>query len=116
MPGLHRPRFASLFVAVAICSAVGCTGATDISELLSHGEQYNGEEVKVRGTVTNSVRIPLVDIRIYNVQDGTGEVVVLTSGPLPDRGDKVSVKGTFNTLGSVNGRSLGPHITVGRAE
>jgi hypothetical protein len=68
--------------------------------------------VKIRGTVTNAVRIPIVDIRIYNVQDGTGEVVVLTSGPLPSRGDKVSVKGTFSTLGSANGRSLGPHIRV----
>jgi hypothetical protein len=112
----HHTRLATLLVAVAACGTVGCTGATEIDKLLSNPEQYNGEEVKVRGTVTNAVRIPLVDIRIYHVQDATGEVVVLTSEELPSRGDEVSVKGTFSTLGSVNGRGLGPHIRVGRAE
>jgi hypothetical protein len=73
-------------------------------------ERYDGQEVKVRGTVQSAVRIPFVDIRVYNVEDGTGEMVVLTSGTLPRRGDRVTVNGTFSTLGSVNGRSLGPHI------
>jgi hypothetical protein len=113
---LHRTRLATLLVAVAVCSTVGCTGATEIGQLLSQPEGYDGEEVKIRGTVTSAVRLPLVDIRIYNVQDGTGEVVVLTSGPLPSRGDRVSVKGIFSTLGTVNGRSLGPHIRAEGAE
>lgn len=112
MSRLHRTGFATLLVLVTACGAVGCTRATEISVLLSDAERYDGEKVKVRGTVNNAVRIPLVDLRIYNVEDGTGEVVVLTSGSLPSRGDRVTVTGTFTTLGSVNGRSLGPHIRV----
>jgi hypothetical protein len=113
---LHRNRLATLLLALAACSIVSCTAATDIGDLLSDAERYDGQEVKIRGTVRNAVRIPLVDIRLYNVADGTGEVVVLTSGPLPSRGDRVTVKGTFSTLGSVNGQSLGPHIRVEGAE
>jgi hypothetical protein len=112
----HRTRITALLIALVACATVGCTGATDIGELLSEAERYDGREVKIRGTVTQAVRIPLVDIRLYNVQDETGEVVVLTSGTLPSRGDKVSVRGTFSSLGSVNGRSVGPHIRTDRAE
>lgn len=112
----YRVRLATLAVLLAACLTASCTGATDISDLLSNAEQYDGKEVRVRGTVRNVVRIPLVDIRLYNVDDGTGEVVVLTSGALPSRGDRVTVKGTFSSLGSVNGQSVGPHIRVEGSE
>jgi hypothetical protein len=107
---LHPTELATLLVAAAAFSAAGCTRATDIGDLLADAEHYDGRDVKVRGTVKSSVRIPLVELRIYNVVDETGEVVVITSGPLPRRGERVTVTGTFSTLGSVNGQSLGPHI------
>jgi hypothetical protein len=112
----HRTRLAALLIVLATCTTAGCTGATDIRELLSNAERFDGRTVKIRGTVTDVIRIPLIDIRIYNVRDRTGEMVVVTSGALPSRGDRVSVKGTFSTLGSVNGRSVGPHIRTDRAE
>ena len=112
MAPVHRTRLCPLLLAVAALGAGACTGTTKIDELLSNPDRYDGEEVKVRGTVRNTVSIPFLEVRIYNVQDNTGEVVVLTSGALPNRGDKITVHGTFSTLGSVNGRSFGPHIKV----
>ena len=61
--------------------------------------------------VTNSFGIPLVPFQLYSVDDGSGEITVVSqSGRSPSKGSRVQVKGKVNELGVFGGRSIGLHL------
>jgi hypothetical protein len=67
--------------------------------------------VSITGTVTSSWGIPLLPFQLYNVDDGSGEITVLSnSGRTPARGTRVEVKGKINEFATFGGRSIGLHI------
>lgn len=69
------------------------------------------KSVRARGVVTNSWGIPLVPFQLYNVDDGRGEITVLSrSGRTPARGTRVQVKGKVNEVAVFGGRSVGLHL------
>src|SRR5688500_16957411 len=103
-------------LAVALLSAFVLTGCAArgvrIAELKDQPTKYATKSVSVTGTVTNSWGIPLVPFQLYNVDDGSGEITVVSrSGRAPARGTRVEVKGKVNELAVLGGRSLGMHIT-----
>ena len=63
------------------------------------------------GVVTSSWGLPLVPYRFYRVDDGTGEVTVLSqSTRMPGKGEHVRVKGKVQDVAVFGGRALGLHI------
>ncbi len=55
--------------------------------------------------------MPLVPLRLYKVDDGTGEVTVVSqNGRVPTRGAHVRVKGRVNEVATLGGQSIGLHI------
>src|SRR5438132_13546837 len=83
----------------------------DIADLQRHPGRYQDRTVSVSGVVTQSWGLPLVPFRFYKVDDGTGQVTVLSqSSRMPAQGERVRVKGRVNELAMVGGRSLGLHI------
>ena len=50
----------------------------DISELQRHPGRYQDRTVSISGIVTNSWGVPMVPFRFYKVDDGTGELTVLS--------------------------------------
>jgi hypothetical protein len=106
---------ASRLVPVAVLSAVlvaGCAArSVQIGQLKSQPDRYDDKTVSVTGVVTNSYGIPLVPFQVYQVDDGTGEITVLSrSGRSPSKGARVQVTGKINEIGVFGGRSLGLHI------
>ena len=102
-------------VAVALLSAFVITGCAArgvrIAELKDQPTKYATKSVSVTGVVTNSWGIPLVPFQLYNVDDGSGEITIVSrSGRAPARGTRVEVKGKVNELAVFGGRSLGMHI------
>ena len=98
-----------LLVAVVIsgCAARGVR----ISELKDRPDKYDDRSVSVSGTVTRSWGIPLVPFQLYNVDDGTGEIAVLSrSGRAPANGTRVDVRGKLSEVAVLGGRSIGLHI------
>jgi uncharacterized protein YceK len=82
---------------------------TSVAELKYNPARYEDKTVSIRGVVTSSWGIPLVNL--YKVDDGTGEVTVLSqSGRVPPRGARVQVKGRVNEIAVFGGRSIGLHI------
>src|SRR5438445_6834769 len=66
----------------------------DIADLQRHPGRYQDQTVSISGVVTTSWGLPLVPFRLYKVDDGTGEVTVLSEGlRLPATGERVRVKG-----------------------
>ena len=52
----------------------------NISDLKSNPGRYQDRTVNIDGVVTSSWGVPLVPFRMYKVDDGTGEVTVLSQG------------------------------------
>jgi hypothetical protein len=83
----------------------------DIVDLQRHPGRYADRTVSISGVVTNSWGLPLVPFRFYKVDDGTGEVTVLSqSARMPAKGERVRVKGRVQDVAVFGGRPLGLHI------
>lgn len=101
-----------LAVILAVVLLAGCAARqVRIVELKDQPTKYNDKSVRVTGRVTNSFGIPLVPFQVYNVDDGTGEIAVVSrSGRAPATGTRVEVKGKVSEVAVIGGRSIGLHI------
>ena len=100
---------------IAVLSAFLITGCAArgvrIAELKDQPDKYDDKTVSITGVVTSSWGIPLVPFQLYNVDDGSGEITVLSrSGRSPNKGARVEVKGRINEFAVFGGRSVGLHI------
>lgn len=83
----------------------------DIADLRRHPGRYQDRTVSVSGVVTNAWGVPLLPFRFYKVDDGTGEVTVLSQGPrTPATGEHVRVKGRVEDVAVIGGTPLGLHL------
>jgi len=100
-------------VIVAALLLSGCAArSVRIGDLKVDPGRYDDRAVKVTGVVTNSWGVPLLPFQFYSIDDGTGEITVLsrsTSSP-PAKGARVQVRGTVGQVASMGGRTLGLHI------
>jgi len=103
-------KFAPLALALALLA--GCaTGHPKIADLKFNPGRYQNHAVTVDGVVTSSWGVPLVPFKMYKVDDGTGEVTVVSQdGRAPTKGARVSVKGRVTEFASFGGQSLGLHL------
>lgn len=83
----------------------------DIIELQRNPGRYTDRTVSVSGVVTSSWGVPFVPFRFYKVDDGTGEVTVLSQGQrTPGEGEHVRVRGRVEDVAMIGGRAMGLHI------
>ncbi len=104
-----------LLIVLALSATLGGCALSlrnpDIADLQRHPGRYQDRTVSVSGVVTNSWGLPLVPFRFYKVDDGTGQVTILSQGSrLPAAGERVRVKGRVEDVAVIGGRPLGLHI------
>jgi len=101
-------------LSVAVLGAfliTGCATGVRIADLQNRPDKYDHRDVSVKGVVTSSFGVPLVPFQMYKVDDGSGEITVLSRGSrAPRKGSRVQVKGRVNELGTFGGSSVGLHI------
>ena len=104
--------FAALALALAVSACAGTLRNPDISDVKRNAGAYSDRTVTVDGTVTSSWGVPLVPFKMYKVDDGTGEITVLSRGGnrTPSRGSHVKVKGVVRDVAMFNGMPLGLHL------
>ena len=90
----------------------GCAArSVRIAELKDQPDRYDDKTVSISGTVTRSWGIPLVPFQLYSVDDGTGELTVLSnSGRTLSQGARVRVKGKMSQVAVFGGREIGLHL------
>lgn len=82
-----------------------------IADLRDNPGRYQHQTVSIDGVVTTSWGIPLVPFRLYKVDDGTGEVTVVSQGNrMPTRGARVRVRGRVDDVGVFGGQAIGLHL------
>ena len=101
---------------LAIALATAITGACalrapSIAELKYNPGRYHDRTVSVEGVVTSAWGVPFVPVKGYKIDDGSGEILVLSqSSSVPTKGARVRVKGKVNELAVFGGQSYGLHI------
>ena len=106
-----RIGLAAVFVAATFASACALR-SPQISELHRNPGRFQDRTVSIDGVVTSSWGVPLVPFRFYRVDDGTGELTVLSQGGgrTPTKGARVRVKGEVNDVAVFGGQALGIHL------
>jgi hypothetical protein len=101
-------------VGLLIGSATACAHALhspQIGELRDNPGRYQHRTVSIDGTVTTSWAIPFVPLKLYKVDDGTGEVTVVSGASrMPTRGTRVRVKGRIDDVAVIGGQAVGLHL------
>jgi hypothetical protein len=99
-----------LIAALAATSACALR-APNIADLQRNPGRYQDRTVRIDGVVTSSWGIPLVPLHLYRVDDGTGQVTVISQGSrTPSRGARVHVKGRVDEVAMFGGQAIGLHI------
>jgi hypothetical protein len=108
----HLKRFVILGALLSLTSACALSLRNpDIADLQRHAGRYQDRTVSVSGVVTSSWGLPLLPFRFYRVDDGTGQITVLSEGyRMPANGERVRVKGRVQDVAVLGGRALGLHL------
>ena len=106
------PRFAVALAVVTLMSACAMSLRNpNIADLRANPGRYQDRTVSVDGVVTTSWGTPFMPVHFYKVDDGTGEVTVVSQQPrVPTRGARVRVKGVVNELAVLGGEAVGLHL------
>lgn len=106
--------FTAAFAVTALGTVLmvaGCASRASISQLTTNPGRYIDHSVTVSGTVTSAWGVPFVPLKLYQVDDGTGEMLVVSDGErVPSRGAHVRVTGRVQEFAVVGGRSIGLHM------
>jgi len=93
-----------LLVACAAAMLVGC-GSVKVRQILDNPSRYQGRNVRLTGEVTRSTG--LIVAGVYEVDDGTGKINVLSNRPVPGKGARVTVNGRLQSGINVLGKNIG---------
>jgi hypothetical protein len=116
MTRLPRLLFALSLVAVSTACAASLRNP-QIADLQHNPGRYQDRSVNINGIVTSSWGMPLVPFRFYKVDDGTGEVTVLSQGlRTPTKGARVHVRGRVSELAVFSGEPVGLHLQEERLD
>ena len=108
VPRKSRRLITALGFAVIVA---GCASGASIAQVKTNPGRYVDKNVTVRGTVTSSWGLPLVPFKMYQVDDGTGEILVLSQHErVPAKGARVRVTGEVGEVAMFGGRSIGLHL------
>ncbi|MBC7925262.1 MAG: hypothetical protein H7039_06350 [Bryobacteraceae bacterium] len=98
-------KYTLLLAAALVLS--GC-GTVRINRILADPSRYHNRSVAVEGRVTSV--IGALNMGLYEVDDGTGKIFVVSTRGVPTRDVRVKVDGTVQPGVNIMGRSLGTSI------
>jgi len=81
----------------------GCGFTTSIAEIQAHPRDYADKEVTVEGEVKDVFGFFVV--KYFTLDDGSGEIGVVTERPLPQVGERIRVTGQVRETFSLGDRT-----------
>ena len=103
----RNTRLAVLMLLVAATLSACALRSPSIADLKYNPGRYQDRTVSVEGVVTSAWGVPFVPFKVYKIDDGTGEVTVLSQGNrTPTRGARVRVRGKVEDVGVFGGQAL----------
>lgn len=113
-----KKLFAALSVA-GLLVAGGCAslplGFTEVREIKAAPASFEGKEVKLKGRLKVFAKVPLIEVALYSLDDGTGEIMVVPAEKsLPVDQGTIAISGVVESMAIVGGSSLGLHVKDAR--
>lgn len=107
-----KPSFVlSIFLALSVGGCALAVRQATVADLKRNPARYHDRVVAVRGVVTTSWGMPLAPFAVYRIDDGTGELTIVSSdGVVPTRGVRVQVRGRVDDVATLGGRAIGLHV------
>ena len=102
---LLRRGFFLFIVFAGALALTACPSQTNISQINQNPARYHNKQVGLIGTVTDSYGA--LGSGIYELDDGTGRIWVMTRQGVPNKGARVGVSGQIHTGISYGGRNYG---------
>ena len=102
-----------VWVVFLIASTLICTNAYTADEIISIHEikaspfNYDEKEVNLKGIAKDPTRIPLMSLKAYVLEDGSGEITILTNAGLPVMGREITIRARVESLAIIKGEALG---------
>lgn len=107
-------KFFRLGLFLWLAALAGCAslpfGYTQIREITAAPASFEGKEIKIKGKVKSLTKIPLLEIGMFTLDDGTGEILVIPTGTVPAEQASVAISGRVESLAIIGGKSIGLHI------
>ena len=106
-------RYTRAILVVLLAAVIaGCAvRARNIADIRDDPGRYDNRQVEVTGRVTSAWSVPLVPYGMYKIDDGSGEITVLSERRgTPSRGALVRVRGNVREVANFGANSVGLHI------
>lgn len=97
----------SAIVCGFLLAGCGQAGLSPIGEITKAPAAFEGREVKLKGTASQLLKLPLTDAKSYRLKDASGEIVVWTNGAMPADGEELVVRGRVESAVILGGESFG---------
>jgi hypothetical protein len=83
-----------------------------VAELKYNPGRYQNKTVAINGVVTTAWGVPLVPFQFYKVDDGTGEMTIISQRGRtpPPKGSRVRVRGRVSDVVTLGRQSIGLHL------
>ena len=101
---LHRVFFLLVIIG-GVLVLTACPSKTTVAKINQNPSRYQNQQVGLIGTVTDS--FGLLGNGIYELDDGTGRIWVITTRGVPPKGTRVGASGRVHTGVSYGGRTYG---------
>ena len=102
---LFRKAFFLSVILAGLVALTACPSKTTIARINQNPSKYNDQQVGLIGTVTDSYGV--LGNGIYELDDGTGRIWVMTTRGVPNKGTRVGASGRVHTGVNFGGRTYG---------
>jgi len=93
---------------LALMGALACGLApVKIADIKRNPERFENRAVTVHGKATGVTKLPFMTESFYEIDDGSGAIVVVTKNALPPEAKKVFVRGKVKSAFKIGGQSYG---------
>ena len=92
---------------ILVFTVFGCSWYTRVSEINDKSQEYKDKQVSIKGKVVETLSIPFVQKGLYQMDDGSGKIWIVSQKRVPFRGEKVTVKGKVKTGFTIGKRTFG---------
>ncbi len=103
-----------VFCGLVLFSLLACGLApVKVADIKRDPSHFENRTVTLHGTAQRGTKLPFMSHGVYEIDDGTGTLPVLTKKALPPEGEKVFARGKIRTAFRVGGESFGVVLMEG---
>jgi len=95
---------------------IGCAATVRIGDIKSTPNRFHNKKVTIRGTVDETLTLPILGVGVYLLNDGSGKIWVKPKERVPEKGDRVVVTGRVKVGLTISGRSFGTILIESKSE